>query len=183
MVMPRSKSSLCEDTDQDSLFILPLSIVPLKTKGLKRARLVKNSRLEGMIELFSGDETGSGQVTPSGLERVFQFTEENVSDLDMIRNLSTLGSYDIFSLRIELRRLGLEVDDVTVEGEGIEDVVIAEVVDFQAKHRQLVSQLLGFEVRTDPFTQPGFRNLHRDYLNCLRKRRSFSKNVRRSETP
>ncbi len=44
-------------TDHDAIHILPLSTVPLETKGLKRARLVKNARLEGIVELFSAADT------------------------------------------------------------------------------------------------------------------------------
>jgi hypothetical protein len=56
-------------------------------------------------------------------------------------------------------------------------------INFQPQHRQLMPKCLRIEVRVDPFAQPRFYNLHRAYLNCLRKRRSFSKNVRRSVTP
>ena len=56
-------------------------------------------------------------------------------------------------------------------------------VDLETQHRQLVLQRLRIEVRIDPFPQPGLYDLHGVYLNCRRKRRSFSKNVRRSVTP
>ena len=39
------------DRDKDCLYILPLSIIPLETPGLKRARLVKNARaIAGVLE-------------------------------------------------------------------------------------------------------------------------------------
>ncbi|TFH88812.1 hypothetical protein, partial [Vibrio ouci] len=37
---------------QDSLHILPLCMIPIKTPALRRACLVKNSRLETAVELF-----------------------------------------------------------------------------------------------------------------------------------
>ncbi|MDA0664514.1 MAG: hypothetical protein O3B08_16995 [Proteobacteria bacterium] len=46
--------------DMDSLHILPLNQLPLKTPSLKRARLVKNVRLDSVIELFSDKDSGSG---------------------------------------------------------------------------------------------------------------------------
>ena len=45
--------------DNDSLHILPLEIVPLRTKSLREARLVKNAHLESMVELFSDAQAGS----------------------------------------------------------------------------------------------------------------------------
>ena len=58
-----------------------------------------------------------------------------------------------------------------------------DTVDLEAQHRQLVLERLRIEIRVDPFAQPRLYDLHRIYLNCRRKRRSFSKNVRRSVTP
>ena len=34
------------DIDRDSVHILPLSIIPLQTKGLERTRMIKNAKLE-----------------------------------------------------------------------------------------------------------------------------------------
>ena len=99
-----------EPQDKDSLHILPLSSVPLITPGLQRARLIKNSRLEGMVELFSGTETGSGQIAPEDLPSVFQFNAHNKKDMQLVKTLSRLSSYDVYSLRVELRRLGIEID-------------------------------------------------------------------------
>ncbi len=97
--------------DKDSLHILPLSILPLRTPALGKARLIKNSRLESVVELFCGDQTGSGQVPPERLHRSFDFSAGNADDLKLIRSLSKLASYDVYSLRLELRRLGICVDD------------------------------------------------------------------------
>ena len=98
--------------DQDSLYILPLSNIPLETRGLRKARLVKTPRLEGVVELFSGSNTGSGHIAPNGLYSMFDFGEEPHPDVEMIRKLSVLPSYDVYSLRRQLRRMGIEVDDV-----------------------------------------------------------------------
>ncbi|NIA68071.1 hypothetical protein HBA54_05655 [Pelagibius litoralis] len=97
---------------KDSLHILPLSGLPLITPGLKRARLIKNSHLDGVVELFTDSQSGSGQVAPEDLTKVFHFDEENKGDLPLIKNLSMLSSYDVYSLRVELRRLGIDVDNV-----------------------------------------------------------------------
>ncbi len=60
-----------EELDQDALHILPLEILPVETPGLKRARLIKNVRLDSVVELFREADTGSGQVHPSKLAPVF----------------------------------------------------------------------------------------------------------------
>jgi len=106
--------------DQDAIYVLPLSSMPLKTQGLRRARLVKNSRLEGMVELFSGSGSGSGQVAPTGLYSVFDFGQEPHPDVELVQKLSELPSFDVYSLRIQLRRMGIEVEDaasLTLSGE------------------------------------------------------------------
>ena len=97
--------------EMDALHILPLSLIPLKTGALQRARLIKNSRLEGVVELFAGRETGSGQIMPDRLGQVFDINEHNRQDVELIKTLSPLPSYDVYSLRIELRRLGIPVND------------------------------------------------------------------------
>ena len=107
----QADSNARRDTDKDSLYILLLSMLSLVTKELGKARLIKNARMEGMVELFSGEATGSGQISPHDLVLVFHFDESNTKDLEIIKQISELPSYDIYSLRIELRKLEIEVDD------------------------------------------------------------------------
>lgn len=106
----RNKVQVLDD-ERDALYILPLSNIPLEMAGLKKARLIKNPRLEGMVELFSGSNTGSGQIGPTGLYQMFDFDREPHPDVETIRKLSELPSYDVYSLRIQLRRMGIKVDD------------------------------------------------------------------------
>jgi hypothetical protein len=100
------------DRDKDCLYILPLSIIPLETPGLKRARLVKDARLESAVEVFHGPDTGSGRwYDPNQLTQVFDWPQDPVHpDLTIIKALIGLHSYDVFSLRIELRRLNIRVN-------------------------------------------------------------------------
>jgi hypothetical protein len=99
------------DTDMDSLFILPLSILPLKTPALGRARMIKNQRLEGVVEFFSDLETGSGQVQVGQVPTAmgWDLDKEIPDDLLTLRRLAPLPSYDVFSLRILLRQAGIPV--------------------------------------------------------------------------
>jgi hypothetical protein len=98
-------------SDKDALHILPLGILPLRTSGLRNARMIKNSQLDGVIELFRGTSTGSGQISPNDLPKVFQMGENEEHDLKMLNAISRLPSFDVYSLRIELRRLGINIED------------------------------------------------------------------------
>lgn len=99
------------DTDMDSMFILPLSILPLKTPALARARMIKNQRLEGVVEMYSDLETGSGQIQVSQVPAAmgWDLDKELPEDLLILRRLATMPSYDVFSLRILLRQAGISV--------------------------------------------------------------------------
>ncbi len=101
------------DIDRDSLHILPLSIVPIATPALKWARLIKNARLQSIIEFFEGEHTGSGQLDIEDLGREFGWPEIPIHpDLVLLRKLGDLASYDVFSLRILLRDHGIAVNNV-----------------------------------------------------------------------
>ena len=99
------------DVDMDSLHVLPLSIVPFTTSGLKRARMIKNVQLDSVIELFNDNSSGSGQIEVSKIGTVFDLSEEKGSiDKTIIEQLSKINSYDIYTLRINLRKISIPVD-------------------------------------------------------------------------
>lgn len=100
------------DIDRDSLYILPLSIVPVKTPTLKRARLIKNARLESVAELFEGADIGSGQMDIDDLPAEFRWPDIPIHpDLVLLRRLALLPSFDVYSLRILLREHNIPVTD------------------------------------------------------------------------
>ena len=101
------------DYEKDSLHIMPLHILPLKTPALLKARMVKNIQLDSMVELFKDDNSGSGQVEPSRLGRMFEWpVGEKHPDGVLIAKLSLLQSFDVYSLRIQLRSFGIKVDEI-----------------------------------------------------------------------
>ncbi|MBT4890909.1 MAG: hypothetical protein HON65_15295 [Rhodospirillales bacterium] len=100
------------DEEKDSLYSMPLGILPLETKALRPARLVKNARLETMVELFSNAETGSGQLAIQDLPREFNWEDPKHPDLRMISKLGHLNSYDVFSMRLTLRALEIDLTDI-----------------------------------------------------------------------
>lgn len=100
-------------TDRDAMDRLPLSMVPLASATLKAAKLVKNAQLETMVELHSDKSTGSLQIRPADIPASFPATSSQ--DLAIIDGLAALKSYDVFSLRNSLAKLGIEVDKAHLE--------------------------------------------------------------------
>ena len=97
---------------RDSLRVLPLSLVPLETAHLRSACLIKNVFLESVVEFFRDHSTGSGQVMPAELPEFLGWPSDEVHpDLSKILALARLNSFDVYSLRIELRRLNIPVND------------------------------------------------------------------------
>ncbi|MEI6985956.1 MAG: hypothetical protein WCK65_07500 [Rhodospirillaceae bacterium] len=101
---------LSDEAALDSLHILPLRIIPLDTPGLRKSRLIKNVRLQTMVEIFKDKTAGSGQVVPQHILSLFESHKKEVEDdLVKVMTLSQVNSFDVFSLRIELRRLQVDI--------------------------------------------------------------------------
>lgn len=101
------------EQDLDSLHIMPMSIIPFENRSLSRARLIKNARLQSMIELFQDEDSGSGQMTLDAAAR--QLREEadaSSKDITILRKLGRLPSYDVYSLRVLLREQNIPINDV-----------------------------------------------------------------------
>ena len=99
--------------DRDTLHTLALGIMPLKKNTLKRARMIKNSRLESVIEVFRDPGVGSGQIQVESLPHEFNAEALPPEDFALLRRLALLPSYDVYSLRINLRAAGIQVNDVS----------------------------------------------------------------------
>ena len=100
------------DEDRDSLHTLPISILPLKTRVFRRARMVKNSRLESAIEFFSGAGSGRGQIDVSSVDRYLGLEQTPPHpDVKLLRTVADLPSFDVYSLRILLRAKGISITD------------------------------------------------------------------------
>ena len=97
--------------DMDALDTFPLSIVPLTSMSLKSAKLIKNARMETTVELHNDPITGSYQIFPEAIAETFKGAEK---DQELIVKLSLLNSYDVFSLRNSIKKLGLELEDPAV---------------------------------------------------------------------
>lgn len=96
------------EAERDSLHVLPLSILPLQTQVLKRARLIKNAHLDAVIELFTDAHAGSGQIDVGKLGKLFGWPDApRHPDWALIWKLSGMTSFDVYSLRILFREQGI----------------------------------------------------------------------------
>lgn len=101
------------NADRDSLHILPLRHLPIETPTLQRARLIKNAHLQGAVEFFQDDTSGSGQLSVDDLCTEFNWDPKQPHpDFVVLKKLSRLPSYDVYSLRILLRHHGIPVNNV-----------------------------------------------------------------------
>lgn len=104
--------------DNDSLYRMPMAIVPVETVELRRGRMIKNAALDPAIELFNSAESGSGQLlireidSEKGYHMFGWPVETEHPDLNLLRKLGRLTSYDVYSLRIQFRDLGIEPSSV-----------------------------------------------------------------------
>ncbi|TAL01042.1 MAG: hypothetical protein EPO08_11675 [Rhodospirillaceae bacterium] len=100
------------DSDMDSLFVLPLSIIPLTTESLRSSRLIKNHHMMSVIEVFGERATGSGQISVDHLPNHFQWKEGyGHKDMGILSKVAPLPSYDVYTLRRSLRELGVPVNN------------------------------------------------------------------------
>lgn len=108
--------ALVTDYDRDSIHTLPLGTVPIQDSGLRKARLIKNVRLETQIELYRESGMGSAQISVDEIPNFFHGDPENLaSDIATLKKLEALDSFDCYSLRRGFREAGIRVET----GEGL----------------------------------------------------------------
>ena len=133
---------------RDSLHILPLCMLPIETVVLRRASLIKNSRLETALEFFKDKESGSGQLTIKELPDYLQEVDHDALERDIakLRRLEQMPSFDVYSCRISLRALGIEVNDE--EYLKLSDEMLATLsARMQEFTRPLIAQVFGAEIK------------------------------------
>lgn len=139
----RKETIQIPDIDRDSLHTLPLSIVPLQTPSLRRARMIKNVRLRSVIEVFEEKQTGSGQMEIADIGKEFGWPKDKpVPDRDILQTLGALHSYDVYSLRISLREHNIPVNDI--EALKLSPAKNAELTEYMTDFtRPLILQIYG----------------------------------------
>ena len=114
------------DGDRDSLHTLPLALLPLNMPSLLRAKMLKDNHMRTMVELFTSGSGASGRMEVEALETVFDDTDEFKEGLAILEPMEKLHSFDVYSLRIELLRLGILIADqagfaaIGTQGQGID---------------------------------------------------------------
>ena len=143
--VPTGEPSTQRDADRDALHILPLSILPFQTPSLHRARLIKNARLQSVVELFQGSGIGSGQMDVEELAKDYGWAgkgRKRHPDLVMLRKLAPLPSYDVYSLRILFRQEGIEVN--SIEDLKLSDSKVSELTAYMTQFtRPLIQDIYG----------------------------------------
>ncbi len=103
------------DSDRDSMHILPLAALPIVHPVLRRARLVKNSRLDSAIEVFNMPGAGSGQFGVTEIAKILELQKSPPDpDTELLQRVAVLPSYDVYSLRILLRSRNIALKDGSV---------------------------------------------------------------------
>jgi hypothetical protein len=140
------------DEDRDSLHTLPIQILPITTRTFRRARLVKNSRLESVVELFSGAGSGRGQIEVSCVGRYVGLDRTPPHpDVKLLQTVASLPSFDVYSLRILLRAKAISVADSSALK--LSPAKIASLSNYMAHFtRPLVTEVFGRDTTGAQFT-------------------------------
>lgn len=149
------------DAKSDAIHVLPLSIIPLRLKGLKRLSLTKNVRLETVVEMFRTEDGAGGLVQISDLGKYFSDHEALMQDMEILQKLAILRSFDVYTLRAHLRRLGVAV--TSSEKLQLSEAKRSQLIDFMREFtRPLLQKVYGgqtnaitdFEQLVGMFSQP-----------------------------
>lgn len=131
--------------DRDTLHTLKLADMPIEHPTLKRSRMIKNSKLDSVIELFRDRDTGSGQIEIDKVPQKYNIPMSH-PDMRILYVLSEMPSYDVYSLRVALRTAGIEVNNQ--EALKLSPAKVAELAVFMKKFtRPLLMQVYGDEAQ------------------------------------
>lgn len=102
------------DADNDSLYAMPLELLPFESSTLSKGRMKMNGALDHGIEIFRGTNGHSGLIMLDeitlklGMERFgWPGDRDTHPDHELLMKLGNLTSFDVYSLRLLFRRLGI----------------------------------------------------------------------------
>jgi hypothetical protein len=149
---PSVETEELSDEDRDSLHTLPISILPVKTQIFRRARMVKNSRLESVIEFFSGVGCGRGQLDVSGVAKFLALEQVPPHpDVTLLQTVAGLPSFDVYTLRILLRKKRIIIADSSALM--LSASKIASLSSYMARFtRPLVAEIFGHDTEGTEFS-------------------------------
>ena len=149
---PTPEVTEIQDSDRDALHILPLASLPLVHPVLRRARLIKNARLDAAVEIFNAPGCGSGQFGVPEISKILGLQKAQPDpDVELMQRVAVLPSYDVYSLRILLRAVGIALRDDSVLNlsESKIDSLSAYMATFT---RPLVVEIFGENTNVEHFT-------------------------------
>lgn len=97
------------DAYTSTLHTLSLDTLPLTHPMLRKSRMVKNARFESVVELYRDKKSGSGQQYVDTVATMLGLNHKDGPDLGLLRNIAMLPTFDIFSVRLLLRDIGVSV--------------------------------------------------------------------------
>lgn len=149
---PSTEGEELSDQDRDSLHTLPISILPVETQIFRRARMVKNSRLDSVIEFFSGVGCGRGQLDVRGVAKFLQLEQVPPHpDVKLLQTVSGLPSFDVYSLRILLREHQITIADSSALM--LSASKVASLSSYMARFtRPLVAEIFGHDTEGAEFS-------------------------------
>jgi hypothetical protein len=149
---PVESRSEIQDGDRDALHILPLATLPIAHPVLRRAKLVKNARLDAAVEIFNAPGCGSGQFDVPEISKLLGLQKTPPDpDVDLLQRVAVLPSYDVYSLRILLRACSIPIADksaLTLSPDKI-DSLSTYMATFT---RPLVEEIFGAGTNVEHFT-------------------------------
>lgn len=99
--------------DRDTLHAINLSTLPVTHSALRKARMIKNCRLQSVIELYRDQNAGSGQIAVDQLDVALGLSSSGHPDLVLLRGIALLPAFDSFSIRLLLREMGATEDQLS----------------------------------------------------------------------
>jgi hypothetical protein len=147
-----SDSAAISDKDRDALHILPLSILPLVHPALRRARMIKSTQLESMVEFFALPGCGSGQVHVRYIAKMLNCAGGNQHpDMELLREIELLPSFDVYSLRILFRSSGIVIADSSALA--LSKAKVASLSPYMANFtKPLIAEIFGDTISDSSYT-------------------------------
>ncbi|MBL8643772.1 MAG: hypothetical protein JNK21_07550 [Rhodospirillaceae bacterium] len=102
--------------DRDTLHSIKLSTLPVSHAALRKARMIKNCRLQSVIELYRDQNSGSGQIAVDQLDVALGIPSSGHPDLVLLRGVALLPAFDAFSVRLLLREMGATPEQLSAIG-------------------------------------------------------------------
>ncbi len=136
----------------NSLHTLPILILPLQTSIFRRARLVKNARLESVVEFFGASGCGRGQIDVRKLQSFMSMQDQPPHpDIVLLQTVGELPSFDVYSLRILLRAKDITVPNSS--GLRLSASKITALSGYMAAFtRPLVTEIFGRDTQGEKFS-------------------------------